>query len=209
MNSVVSMALALCGATLLLTIAVMSGWVQPFDDAVNEFIIDAEVSWLVDVSLVFDELGSVPLVLGLIGAVFLLFGLTDRWSTALWWLLMVGSAIVVSEVLEEIVRRPRPVESLIDKASWSYPSGHAMVSGVALGIGSAVFASVRWPARRTALVSVGVGYAIAMAASRVYLRSHWVTDVLAGLMLGCAVVAVFYVMWRHRDRLVNGPESNE
>ena len=203
------MALALCGATLLLTIAVMSGWVQPFDDAVNEFIIDAEVSWLVDVSLVFDELGSVPLVLGLIGAVFLLFGLTDRWSTALWWLLMVGSAIVVSEVLEEIVRRPRPVESLIDKASWSYPSGHAMVSGVALGIGSAVFASVRWPARRTALVSVGVGYAIAMAASRVYLRSHWVTDVLAGLMLGCAVVAVFYVMWRHRDRLVNGPESNE
>jgi len=209
MNSVVSMALALCGATLLLTIAVMSGWVQPFDDAVNEFIIDAEVSWLVDVSLVFDELGSVPLVLGLIGAVFLLFGLTDRWSTALWWLLMVGSAIVVSEVLEEIVRRPRPVESLIDKASWSYPSGHAMVSGVALGIGSAVFASVRWPARRTALVSVGVGYAIVMGASRVYLRSHWVTDVLAGLMLGCAVVAVFYVMWRHRDRLVNGPESNE
>lgn len=112
---------------------------------------------------------------------------------------MVLVTIVVSEVVEDVVRRPRPVESPINKTSWSYPSGHAMVSGMAIGIGSAVMAARRGAAAVPAL-SIGVAYAVMQSATRVYLRSHWLTDVIGAMLLGAAVTLVIIQLWDQKPR---------
>jgi undecaprenyl-diphosphatase len=46
---------------------------------------------------------------------------------------------------------------------------------------------------------VAVGFAFFMALSRTYLRAHWLTDVVAGVLLGAAaavgVAAIVHVWW--------------
>ena len=84
--------------------------------------------------------------------------------------------------------RPRPdAGSPIElPQSFSFPSGHA-ATGIGvfglLGLLAAVYAPV---ARRRTLVVAGFGLGVMIAASRVVLNVHYVSDVLAGASLGLA-----------------------
>ncbi|NMO01977.1 phosphatase PAP2 family protein [Gordonia sp. TBRC 11910] len=103
------------------------------------------------------------------------------------------------EALKILVARPRPpyVGQLDVETGMSFPSGH--VSGstallMALALAFTVHASRA--ARRVVLLCVGL-LAVVVAASRVYLEVHWISDVLAGLMVGlaAALVASVLVPW--------------
>ncbi|MFD9012399.1 phosphatase PAP2 family protein [Streptomyces sp. NPDC059552] len=106
------------------------------------------------------------------------------------------AASVVQQVLKALVGRERPVWSdPVDSAHYAaYPSGHAMTATVVCGLllwllprpvparGPAVWAAAAWA---VAVVSVlGVGF------TRMYLGVHWPSDVLAGWLLGVALVAL-------------------
>jgi undecaprenyl-diphosphatase len=107
------------------------------------------------------------------------------------------AAIVVQNVIKEIVRRPRPdVVRLEHVTSWSFPSGHA-TQATALLVGSLVAA---WPllrsaVRRTIALAVVVAGCALVGGSRVVLGVHYPTDVAAGIVLGamcvgCAALAL-------------------
>jgi undecaprenyl-diphosphatase len=84
-------------------------------------------------------------------------------------------------VPEEAMRTPDP--SLLDVSTpYPYPSGHMLRSVLLLG---AVY--LLWPSRpgRVALLI----FLAAAAASRVYLGTHWPSDVLGGVLLGIAGLA--------------------
>ena len=88
---------------------------------------------------------------------------------------------------------------------FAYPSGHAAYS-VALVACAVVLArgGHRW-STRVALVTVAVVIAAGVGASRVYLRAHYLSDVVGGLALGTAiyslvgVVALVIGVVRHTD----------
>ncbi|MBA2507025.1 MAG: phosphatase PAP2 family protein [Thermoleophilaceae bacterium] len=81
------------------------------------------------------------------------------------------AAYGVNQLMKVIVRRPRPVDKAVETMTeLSYPSAHAATS----------FAAARavpplYPA------------ALAMAVSRVVLRVHYTSDIVAGAALGTAV----------------------
>jgi undecaprenyl-diphosphatase len=80
----------------------------------------------------------------------------------------------------------------------SFPSGHSATAAafyacLALLIGR----QFRRPAR-AALTGLAVGIAVAVAASRVLLDVHWLTDVIAGLALGWAWFSVCAVAFGGR-----------
>ena len=195
------MAIFLVGGSALLTGAVLAGWTQFIDDAVVQWMEAIETPWLVAVSKAFARSGSVPLVLVVIIGGFSVLVRPGRLVPGLFWLAMVAVTIGLSESVEEIIARPRPTSSLIIKSSFSYPSGHTMVSGVAIGIGLAAFASVLWPNRHRGFFAFGIFYVVAMAISRVYLRAHWLTDVVAGLAFGLVVLSVALALWRRSRAL--------
>lgn len=120
----------------------------------------------------------------------------------LWWLgdreraLRVGLTTVVASAVQQglkaLVGRERPVwPDPVDSAQYAaYPSGHAMTATVVCGLLLWLLPRrtpprAAWAAWALAAVSVaGVGF------TRMYLGVHWLSDVLAGWLLGVALVAL-------------------
>ena len=81
----------------------------------------------------------------------------------------------------DALRGPDP--SLLDFSTpYPYPSGHMLRSVLLLG---AIY--LLWP-NRPARVAI-LAFLIASAASRLYLGTHWPSDVLGGALLGIAGLA--------------------
>ena len=102
----------------------------------------------------------------------------------------VGSLLMVA--LKELFSRDRPPmpERMIDLSSHSFPSGHAMCSTVVFGlIAVALYQASPWVQSHMWVLLFAPLLALSIGISRVYLGAHWMTDVLAGWILGALYVA--------------------
>lgn len=99
-------------------------------------------------------------------------------------------ALVLAFLLQEgvvhslkiLVERPRPEWAIMAAPGWSFPSGHA-----ARGALMAAMLVALLPAARTRLLVLGaILFALLMAAARVVLGVHHVSDVIAGAGIGLA-----------------------
>jgi undecaprenyl-diphosphatase len=83
------------------------------------------------------------------------------------------------------IDRARPPGALIETTAASFPSGHAIataVTAVGLVLVLAHPGPGRWRWEVNAVVFTSV-----MALSRVYLRAHWLSDTVAGALLGAGL----------------------
>jgi membrane-associated phospholipid phosphatase len=115
-------------------------------------------------------------------------------------LLAMASGFALSNLFKLVIQRERPAfwELIARPQTYSFPSGHAMVSmavyGSAAYLLETAFPRYRWVFRILAAVLI-----LLIGASRVYLGVHWPSDVLAGFVAGLAlVIAIAY--WHSRDR---------
>jgi undecaprenyl-diphosphatase len=95
--------------------------------------------------------------------------------------------------LKQVFQRPRPVvpEPLVHLSTYSFPSGHAVASTVFYGVLCAlVLQRVQSRGWRIAAVAGAVVMVLLVAFSRVYLGAHYASDVLAGIAVGAACVAL-------------------
>jgi undecaprenyl-diphosphatase len=108
-----------------------------------------------------------------------------RWAV-LGFLITVGVGIViVNNGLKWLIDRDRPaVEHLASAGGSSFPSGHS-AAAAACWAAIALVAARRLPngARRWA-AATAAAIAVAVATSRVLLGVHWLTDVIAGVIVG-------------------------
>src|SRR5262249_34977724 len=106
--------------------------------------------------------------------------------------LVVGGVLawVAVWICKALVDRPRPSRPLVHTAGQSYPSAHAAnsVGWLALAIALAVVIPVR--SGRIALIAAGVLVTVLVGLSRIYLRAHFASDVIAGYALAVAMYAL-------------------
>jgi undecaprenyl-diphosphatase len=158
---------------------------------------------LVDVARVVTELGSSPVtaVLTLATAIFAL--IKRRWIDAValvtGWLLVWG-AVHASKAAYD---RERPAAAFTDTFNAAFPSGHTAYAIALIAIATVlVRAGVGW-AGRIALVTVAVILAAVVGVTRVYLRAHFLTDVLGGAALAIAIWSVIGIVSLFAGRVRN------
>ena len=102
------------------------------------------------------------------------------------FLLTVGVGVsLINNSLKWLVMRDRPeVEHLVASGGSSFPSGHS-AAAAACWAAIAVVVAGRLPlGTRRFSAAAAVGVAVFVAASRVMLGVHWLTDVIAGVVIG-------------------------
>jgi membrane-associated phospholipid phosphatase len=121
-----------------------------------------------------------------------------QWTLAAWALATMFLANLGGLVGKEGIDRPRPEFSdpIATGVGASFPSGHALlaVAGMAILLFAMLPLLSGDGVRRFAWIAAG-GIALSTAASRPLLGVHWMSDVLAGMALGVAVVAASLVLW--------------
>ena len=162
--------------------------IQRLDDSWLRLMISGRTAPVTAIAKVFNVLGLVYVTLPVRVAVLGYLGYRRRW----WRLAAFGSAVLLSELLIGLLKgaynRARPPGSLVATSGASFPSGHSIAASVTVLAMVIVLVS---PGRhRVAWAVSAVTFAVLMAASRAYLGAHWLSDAIAGLLLGtsCALI---------------------
>lgn len=114
------------------------------------------------------------------------FGFQRRWGAAISLILVTGGAQILNDILKSIFHRtrPAPVIGIIPGQSFSFPSGHAMVS-MAFYL---FLAYLGWQVlrgwRRGLWVDAMILLVVLIGLARLYLGVHYFTDVVAGYLAG-------------------------
>lgn len=183
---------------------VLVGATQRFDEAVLLSLERVRSPWLDDVVVDLTGLGDSFLAYVVAGVAALFLWLTGHRFSVVVLLVAVLGANPATDLLKAIFERPRPmiVDWIEPVHSPSFPSGHAMTAAVLYGSLAYLVARLenRRALRRATWVVCGTLVA-AVAASRVYLGVHYLSDVLGGVVAGLAWLSVVVVAM-HALRLV-------
>lgn len=98
----------------------------------------------------------------------------------------------LSQLTKVAISRPRPADGLVDTVTASYPSGHSAFAAVTAVLLVGLLCA---PGKRRWWALLAAAVALTMAWSRSYLLVHWLTDVVAGLLIGAAV-GLTALAWR-------------
>lgn len=125
--------------------------------------------------------------------------LRRQFSTAAWAIATVFLANLAGLVVKLGVDRDRPqfTDPISTGVGPSFPSGHALMATV--GMGLLLFAALpllrgRW---RVTVWVLAVAIALSTALSRPLLGVHWVSDVVSGVALGVLVLAATMLLWTY------------
>ena len=178
----------LAGATVvgvLVALPATRPTMQAVDDVVWRFAGDVETGPATATAVTLSWLGSGVVNWPLRAAAVLVLAWRRHW-------LRLGAfvlAVITSELFIGPVKaaydRPRPPGALIETSGASFPSGHAIASAVT-AVGLVLVLARPGPSRWRWEVRAVI-FAVVMALSRVYLRAHWLSDTVAGALLGAGL----------------------
>lgn len=120
------------------------------------------------------------------------------WHVFALGLLAVGSI----EITKHIVHSPRPWGLLNPMSSFSFPSGHATLSTVFF-IGLALLLIKAYPSKKRALILSAISIVLLVSLSRLYFGVHWFTDILAGWLLGAAILLLITISYYRKKDTTN------
>ena len=111
-------------------------------------------------------------------------------------LTMISSGILI-KVFKEIFQRVRPQNPIVLESGFSFPSGHVTMSIVFFGL--AFFLFVR---RKNILAKFNVILLIFLISfARIYLRVHWIGDVLGGCILGIIILFLSIFIYKKIEKI--------
>jgi membrane-associated phospholipid phosphatase len=121
---------------------------------------------------------------------------------AVWWAITVTFCVGMTAVLKVSFYGCPPTPDLHS------PSDHTSLSALVYGAMTLVTASETGGVRRIMAISVGTGFILAIAASRLLLHAHNAAEVGVGLVIGTAALALFglrYLRYRAKEMRLYSP----
>lgn len=167
---------------------IAAGYIQSFDSKIYDAVAGQISPVTTCVMKLFTFLGS-ELALTSLAALILLIGVFwkkgKHFKCCLFIGLNLGGGALLSLIIKNIVRRPRPnIMQLIEITGYSFPSGHSMNSLIFYGF--LIYLSLRyikrWP--KYCISFILTLLILFIGISRIYLGVHYASDVLGGFILG-------------------------
>jgi undecaprenyl-diphosphatase len=125
------------------------------------------------------------------------------------------AAAAGGEILDELLKivvhrtRPQPFFGYPEPLTYSFPSGHSMVSACFYGTVAAILAAGTCSRLRKVLIwTCAALLTLAIGFSRIYLGVHYPTDVLGGYAAGCVWLAAMRAGYEWRARRRRGPRRS-
>ena len=206
-------ALRLVAAMLVFTtvLFVLVGWdrtegaVQAVDHAFLDAMRSVRIAPLVWLCQILSVAGGVWVNWPLRIVALVLLAARRRWLQAAAFAMAVATSELLIGVAKEAFGRARPVGALVETSGASFPSGHA-VAGAVTAVGLVLVllppGKARWAWEFRAAT-----FATVMSLSRTYLGAHWLSDVVAGGLLGTSIAIGFpAVLQEARTRLLRRSE---
>lgn len=188
-NRLLAGALGLLAAYLVLAVGAAQHQFLPLDRTVRDWVqpmrsggLDLSMGMI---SFLGEPVGLIPLIL---------IASAGLWRASRRWALLLPALMAGTGVLQLVGKwaadRPRP-----NAAPWGFPSGHVLSLAVFFGVLAFLLVTLterrrRW--RVLACLSCGATVGL-VAASRIYLDMHWLSDVIGGFTLGTAYLLI--VLW--------------
>jgi membrane protein DedA with SNARE-associated domain/membrane-associated phospholipid phosphatase len=161
-------------------IMIAHGEVPTMDARVNGWAVDISQPTAVDVAKVLTTFGAPWLMEPLCAVVAIVLLLRRRALEAAVIGIGMGMTVALVQIAKHATDRARPGNELVDAAGSAYPSGHAAyaMAWIALAVvGVRVVPALRG---RWWLVVAAIALAALVGLTRLYLRVHWLSDVLGG-----------------------------
>jgi membrane-associated phospholipid phosphatase len=182
-------------ASLLLALVALAALLIPagplaLDSNWSKLMQDSETPLLTHVALGFNALGHGvwrALTIAGIGIVLLI---ARRWAALSAFALTEALTPLLVNLIKLAVDRERPPAKTLEPHGSSFPSGHAAYAG-ATAVAIVLLFSRPGPRRRWWFIAAAAVVAV-MVWSRTYLQVHWLSDALAGAILGIAMTLLCF-----------------
>jgi membrane-associated phospholipid phosphatase len=167
------------------------------DAIVAEYLQQHTTPLGIDVMTFFSGLAvpGVPL-LAVVGALLLVY--RRRWAELTLWVVVLGGGLFLNNWLKQVYDAVRPpiADPLGLAFEWGFPSGHALAALIAYGLlGGLLWRRITRPRRRIAVALSLTALILMIGFSRLYVRDHYLGDVLAGYAAGLSWLALCAGVW--------------
>jgi membrane-associated phospholipid phosphatase len=122
----------------------------------------------------------------------------NRWIPVFLLTVLVGQWLLTNGI-KELLNRVRPaLNPIAETLGPSFPSGHTTTAAAFYAAAALVLGRGVQQHGRALLAGAAAGIAVAVACTRIFLDVHWLTDTIAGLLLGWAWFAACSVAFGGR-----------
>lgn len=147
-----------------------------------------QTAWLDSLAKAVTNVGALYVVAPVALLAAILCGWRRRFVEAAVLIVSLALTVVAVQLTKSFADVPRPSGSLVPTEGSSYPSGHTAYAVAYVTIAIAL-ERIGGMFGRIVFVLSGIGLVVAVGLSRVYLRAHYLTDVIGGAALGFLVAA--------------------
>ncbi len=180
----------------LISILVLNNNIKFIDDTIYNFINKFHNDGVTIFFKIITNMAS-PLVLILITILMLFFKNKSNAKVISINLLII---LIINNILKIIFSRPRPIDMLIEENGYSFPSGHSMISMGFYGLLIYIIyintnnKYIKWIS--IILCSILI---LLIGLSRIYLRVHYASDVLAGFLISLSYLILFISLYAKKE----------
>ena len=192
----------------ILTGLVVTGKMDVLDKSLFELLIKLKCKPLTNILYVITEIGSTIGVIIVLITSLISFIKTKKLSDFKYVLMNTIIGVLLMKGIKEIVRRVRPSWKWIKEGGYSYPSGHTISAVLLYGtLLLIVSKNVQGKLRKPLIAFLSI-MMILIPISRIYFGVHYLTDVLASVILGFIILIItniimdkeYYIHDKNKDR---------
>lgn len=184
---------------LLLANQIRKGIALPGDTAILQMIRSASSAQFDPIVILITDLGGSTFVTIAVTIACVALYIQGRRYDSLFLLFSVAGTVIINLIIKLLFQRSRPDlwESIVIEHSYSFPSGHAMISSALAFSVILIF----WHGRfRLATIVISIIYFLSVSLSRLYLGVHYPSDIIAGWCISILWVASLYYIFQRFGR---------